>query len=262
MDIVHLIILSLIQGITEFLPISSSAHLILLPHLFHWQDQGLSFDVVLHLGTLMAVIIYFWQELSLLIKSLFNIKGDYFSHYENRLCFGILLATIPVVLAGFLFNEYIETTLRSPKIIAFGTIFFGAILILAEYVGTQRRALKQLKWYDILVIGLLQALALIPGTSRSGITMTGGLFTGLTKEATARFSFLLSIPVIILATLHELLKFHTFILPWQDYLLGFLISFLSAYAVIYLFLKTIARIGFLPFFVYRLILGIIILLFC
>lgn len=261
MDFLQIIALAVLQGLTEFLPISSSAHLILLPIIADWQDQGLAFDVAVHIGTLTAIIFYFRQQLRTLIIDwvrsiqLQQIVGD------SKLAWAIGLGTIPVGLAGLFFGDAIEFMLRDPLVIAATTIGFGLLLGWADWQGKRVRDEHSLRWQDILIIGLAQAIALIPGTSRSGITMTAGLMLGLTRQAAARFSFLLSIPVIFLA---GMLKTSELIMAdtdanWSVLMLGAIFSAVSAYMCIVVFLKLLERIGMWPFVIYRLFLGAILL---
>lgn len=257
MLIEQVIILALLQGLTEFLPISSSAHLILAPQVGDWADQGLAFDVAVHVGTLSAVVVYFRHDL-------LNMTRDWFISLrrrelvgESRLAWAVLMATIPVGLFGLLFHDFIATQLRSPLVIAGTTIVFGVLLGWADWRGRRCRDEHSLAWGDVVTIGLAQAVALIPGTSRSGITMTAGLLLGLTREAAARFSFLLSVPVIVLSGGLETVKLlrADSAVDWQPLIIGTLISAMAAYACIHLFLKFISRMGMWPFVVYRLLLG-------
>lgn len=261
MDIIHIIVLAIIQGMTEFLPISSSAHLILIPQLFGWEDQGLAFDVSLHVGSLIAVLIYFGPELGSLWRNWLNSFKNKQFNSESRLVWGVGIATIPVSLIGLTITSIgLDVLLRSPLIIASTTIIFGLWLGIAEWIGKRERNEYSLTWQDIILIGLVQALALIPGTSRSGVTMTVALLLGLTRKAAARFSFLLSIPVIILAGLDEtvlLLGQENSSVAWSALLLGVTVSAVSAYWCIRLFINLLDQIGMLPFVLYRLCLGIV-----
>jgi undecaprenyl-diphosphatase len=200
MDWLQVVILALVQGITEFLPVSSSAHLILVPVLTNWQDQGLAFDVALHLGSLLAVVLYFRTELIDMTGSWFRSLKTRKPDADARLAWAVLLGTIPVGLAGLAFKDTIETVLRSPLYMSAGLIVFGVALAWADLRHRGDRTEYQMNWKDVLVIGCAQALALFPGTSRSGITITAALFLGMNREASSRFSFLLSIPVIVLAS--------------------------------------------------------------
>ncbi|MFA7592755.1 MAG: undecaprenyl-diphosphate phosphatase [Thiohalobacteraceae bacterium] len=264
MELFHIIVLAVLQGLTEFLPISSSAHLILLPQLADWPDQGLAFDVALHVGTLSAVVLYFRQELRIMLRDWARSLAGHGQTPDSRLAWAVGFGTIPVGIAGLLFAGLIETQLRSPLVIAATTLIFGALLWWADVQGRRVRDEHAIGWRDVLVIGIAQAIALIPGTSRSGITMTAGLMLGLTREGAARFSFLLSIPVIVLAGGLETRKLIAAAgtPDWQALAWGTLISAVSAYACIHYFLKLLERIGMWPFAVYRLVLGgVLVMLF-
>ncbi|HIF18500.1 MAG: undecaprenyl-diphosphate phosphatase [Cycloclasticus sp.] len=261
MDFTHILGLGLLQGLTEFLPISSSAHLILLPLLLAWEDQGLAFDVAVHVGSLLAVTTYFRKDLSRIVAGW--LKAVFKQQYsqESRLGWLIIIGTIPVGLMGLLLGDLIEIYLRSPLVIAITTIVFGLLLWRADAIGERVREQDKLTVKDAVIVGLYQVLALIPGTSRSGITMTAGLFLGLTREAAARFSFLLSIPLIFLAGSLKTLHLVESAIPvdWFAIVAGVVISALSAFACIAVFLKLLERIGMLPFVIYRLVLGVFLL---
>ena len=262
MDILQIIVLALVQGLTEFLPISSSAHLILVPYLTDWPDQGLAFDVAVHVGTLTAVVIYFRKEISAMFFAwVASLKGRHSE--DSRLAWGVLIGTIPVGLAGLLFKDIISEHLRTPLVIAATTLIFGFLLWYADWSGKRKRDEHSMSWKDIIVIGCAQAIALIPGTSRSGITITAGLLMGLTAPAAARFSFLLSIPVIVLAGGVETLDYLKVasINDMNDLIIGALISAVSAYLCIHYFLMLLERIGMTPFVIYRLLLGVLLLSF-
>lgn len=257
----QVVVLSLVQGLTEFLPVSSSAHLILMPSLLGWQDQGLAFDIAVHLGTLIAVILYFRRDLiRMVIDFGESLRGRVLTQ-QAKTFWSIGFATIPVGLVGLLLKKQVETTLRSPMVIAATTIGFGLLLLLADKISQRNRSLTNLNWRDVTLIGCAQAISLIPGTSRSGITLTAGLFAGLTREAAASFSFLLSIPVIILAGGLEtvtLIKNHLSV-DWVSMGLGLCLSAVSGYFCIHYFIKLMNTIGLLPFVVYRLLLGLFLL---
>ncbi|HAU06174.1 MAG TPA: undecaprenyl-diphosphatase [Gammaproteobacteria bacterium] len=259
----HIIFLALLQGLTEFLPISSSAHLILLPIMAGWQDQGLAFDIAVHVGTLIAVILYFRHTLTTISYDWFASVRQKKQVGESRLAWAILLGTIPVGIAGLTLATVVELYFRHPIVIAITTIGFGLLLAWAVWYGKQHRQEEQLTWREVLFIGVAQAIALIPGTSRSGITMTAGLLLGLTKQAAARFSFLLSIPVIVLAGGHKLITLfqENSDIDWQALGLGTAIAAVSAYLCIHYFLLLIEKIGLWPFVVYRLLLGLILILY-
>ena len=262
MDIIQTITLSLIQGLTEFLPISSSAHLVLLPKLFAWPEQGLAFDVVLHFGTLCAIIYYYRNSLLVMSQDFISSIQTKKMEGEALLAWGVLLATIPVGLAGLLFKESIELNLRTIEVIAFATLFFGILLGFSDwlnrFLGRSREIIRS---SDILIIGCFQALALIPGTSRSGITITAALLIGLSRSLSIKFSFLLSIPVIVIAMIAKTFDLVNQVdkVDWSLLLLGFIISAITAYATIVFFIRLVERIGLLPFVIYRLLLGVLLL---
>ncbi|BBA33762.1 UDP-diphosphatase 2 [Methylocaldum marinum] len=257
MDCHHVYFLALLQGLTEFLPISSSAHLILMPVIFGWHDQGLAFDVAVHIGTLTAVVVYYAGALKDMAGAWFGSISGKGMNTDARLAWYVILGTIPAGIAGLAANAYVEAVLRNPLVIATSTIVFALVLWLAQKLSAEQRTDNDINWRDALVIGLFQAVALIPGTSRSGITITGGLFRGLDRKAAARFSFLLSIPVTALAGLlktYQLLESDQAV-SWWNMFLGALLSGVVAYIAIDWFLKLLDRIGMLPFVIYRLILG-------
>jgi undecaprenyl-diphosphatase len=257
LDWLQITFLALVQGLTEFLPISSSGHLILMPHLFGWPDQGLAFDVAVHIGTLSAVVLYFRHDIWLMTRDWSVSLVSRQPTSNSRLAWWVILATLPAVLTGLVINNGLEEALRNPLIIAATTIGFGILLWWSDIKGQRIRDEYSLSFKDIAIIGVAQALALIPGTSRSGITITAALFLGLTREAAARFSFLLSIPIILGA---GLIKIKDLIdspnpVQWEAMIGGTLISAVSAYIVIALFLKWINQIGMAPFAWYRFALG-------
>ncbi|MBL4744341.1 MAG: undecaprenyl-diphosphate phosphatase [Cycloclasticus sp.] len=257
MDFEQIIALGLLQGLTEFLPVSSSAHLILLPLLLGWEDQGLAFDVAVHVGTLLAVVTYFRKDLSKLVVGLFASVFKKTQTKESYLAWMVVIGTIPVGLVGLFAGNLIEIYLRSPIVIAVATIVFGLVLWWADIKGERSKNEYKVTVKDAATVGMFQVLALIPGTSRSGITMTAGLFLGLTREASARFSFLLSVPLIFLAgslKSYELMTSDVLI-NWFPIIAGVIVSSLSAFACISVFLKMLERVGMLPFVIYRLGLG-------
>ncbi len=257
MDVLHSIILGLLQGLTEFLPISSSAHLILLPELMDWTDQGLLYDVAAHFGSLLALLIYFRKDLEKMtagwVRS-FNSGRN----AEANLVWFLIIATLPICLAGLLFHD-MTGLLRDPLIIAGATVLFSLLLWWADGYGGRQRSLDDFRLRDAIVIGLFQALAMVPGTSRSGITITAGLLLGLNREAASRFSFMLAIPTILLASGYELLNvsLSAIQVDWTALFTVTAVSFVSAYATIHFFLKLVERTGMLPYVIYRLFLGAI-----
>ncbi|MGD8911753.1 MAG: undecaprenyl-diphosphate phosphatase [Candidatus Thiodiazotropha sp.] len=264
MELLQIFILATLQGLTEFLPISSSAHLILAPVVTGYEDQGLAFDVAVHLGTLAAVVGYFRHEV-------ITISSDFFRSWfnpaarsrESHLGWMIIIATLPVGVFGLLMKSLVETDLRSPLVIAITTIGFGILLLLADRIGKRQRDEYEIRWKDALIIGVFQALAIIPGTSRSGSTITAGLFLGLSRKAASRFSFLISIPTILMSGgLLTLDLINSNIPPdWFSLSLGTGLAFITAYLCIHYFLRFIETMGMLPFVIYRFVLGGLILLF-
>jgi undecaprenyl-diphosphatase len=262
MDLIQIIVLSLLQGFTEFLPISSSAHLILPSKILGWADQGLAFDVATHIGTLAAVIIYFRRDVFAITRGWLSSGFSRQMDDNARLAWAIVIATIPAGLVGLMYGGWIEANLRSSEVIAYATIGFGVLLLVADHKANEHKSILQMTLLAAVVIGLFQALALIPGTSRSGITITAALFLGFQRDAAARFSFLISIPLILAAGLlktKDLVEQATQV-DWVTIGLAASISAISAYICIYFFLALINRIGMMPFVVYRLLLGAILLI--
>ncbi len=256
MDTLHIIVLALVQGITEFLPVSSSGHLLLPKEVLHWPDQGLAFDVAVHVGTLTAVIAYFRKDVGeIIVGGLKTCVGD-FTDPAGKLAWMIVIATIPAGIAGLLASDFIEAQLRTITVIAATTIIFGILLGVADRDGGGTKTLAEVGIWAALFIGCAQAIALIPGTSRSGITITAALLLGFAREPAARFSFLMSIPVIMLSGGFKGLDLiGAESVDWNAIGLGVLISAVSAYICIHFFLSFINRLGMMPFVYYRLILG-------
>lgn len=262
MDWLQVVVLSLVQGITEFLPISSSGHLILPSQLTDWPDQGLLFDVAVHFGTLLAVIAYFRGEL---LAMLFASKGIIIGtanltaneRDDFRLALMVIVGTLPVVTIGFTAKPLIETYLRTIPVIASTTLVFGVLLWLSDRVAQSRDDSSELTWLIVMGIGLAQCLALIPGTSRSGITITAALFFGLARTTAARFSFLLAIPTIAGAQLLMLLDLSTGTASQSmpQLAAAMLLAGGSAYCCIHFFIKLVEKTGMLPYVIYRLLLG-------
>lgn len=257
------IVLAIIQGLTEFLPISSSAHLILAPVFFGWDDQGLAFDVAVHLGSLLAVCTYFRAEiLSISQAWLSSLRQRQMPDGEALFGWYVLIATIPAGLVGLALNDFVEANLRSPMVIAASTALFGVLLWAVDRRGGAGMDEHQLTLGKVLLIGCAQALALIPGTSRSGITITAGLLVGLSRQAAARFSFLMAIPVITLASMLQITKLMESPEPvqWDVIAIGCLMSALAAYFCIEFFIRLLDRLSMLPFAIYRIVLAIVIVL--
>jgi len=260
MELIQTVVLAVVQGLTEFLPISSSAHLILVPYLFGWDDQGLAFDVAVHVGSVLAVLSYFSREVRAMATAwLSNLAGGA-STPDSRLAWAVILGTLPVVIFGLLINPYTDG-LRDPVVIALATGLFALLLWWADRRGRAGIDEYSLSWSQVLIIGMAQVLALIPGTSRSGITITAGLALGLSRRGAARFSFLLAIPVVLAAGALKTWELVTLrdATPWLPLLLGVALSGLAAYSCIHWFLKLVERIGMLPFVIYRLFLTAVLL---
>ncbi len=271
MSTLEVFILAILQGLTEFLPISSSAHLILPSQILGWQDQGLGFDVAVHVGTLLAVLIYFRQEVGAMavawVGTITN-RSQTANSFDGKLAWWILFATIPAGLFGLFGKDFIEENLRSALVIAATTLLFGFLLGFADFKAGKRRneenkPLEKLGLKGAMLIGFAQALALIPGTSRSGITMTIGLMLGLSRDNAARFSFLLSIPAIAMAGGYLTVKLIIAGegVDWSMLALGSTLAFVSAYACIHYFLILLEKVGMMPFVIYRLLLGVALLWF-
>lgn len=263
MDIYHLILLAIIQGLTEFLPVSSSAHLILPAQLLGWQDQGPLIDVMAHFGSLFAVMIYFRKEVGEVLVGLTDLARAKLNK-GSALALHLILATPPALIvgAGMHFSG-IDEMIRSPLLIACTFIIFGIVLWLADLKGSDTRSIDTLTWKEAIGLGLAQTLALIPGTSRSGITMTAALAMGLTRAESARFSMLMSIPIIGAGgsfALIKLAKDGSETASLMDGLIVAGLSFIAAYAAIALFMRWVSRIGMFPFMVYRVVAGLGLLL--
>ncbi len=254
--------LGIVQGLTEFLPISSSAHLVLASIVFGWKDQGLLMDVAAHGGSLLAVMFFFRRELREMISAALNPNSEK-SQKELRLIRNIVLATIPVIITGLLFAGAIEKYARNAEVIAFTTIAFALLLAYADRKSINKRDEYQISWREVLLIGCAQALALVPGTSRAGVTMTVGLMLGLTKVAAARFSFLISMPTILAALTYKVMQVSIANIEFDGLAFSavFLVSGVVAYICIDVFLRIVNIIGMIPFVIYRLLLGMLLLMF-
>ena len=263
LDFFQVTFLAVLQGATEFLPISSSGHLILPSLLFAWNDQGLTFDVAVHVGALLAVLVYFRYDLQRLFIALALSVFQRKHNKDSKLSWMLLAATIPAGLSGLLFASQVELYGRSLVLIGVTSIGFGLLLFVSDQFGNKQRSLADINWKTALLIGFSQVFALIPGTSRSGVTMTAALFCNLDRAAAARFSFLLAIPIITASGLLrgiELLQVGTDSVDWLILLYAIFISAVVAYFCIHYFLRLIEKIGFLPFVIYRVLLGIALIL--
>jgi undecaprenyl-diphosphatase len=262
----QVIVLAVVQGLTEFLPISSTAHLYLTSWLLGWQIESLSFDIALHMGTLLAVLIYFARDWFQIVAQGFGIHvdGDSELKHNHMLLWLLAIGTVPVGVAGLLFNKQAEGSWRNPFVMGGMMIVVGVLMWVAENAGHRQRDLSAVHLADALAIGGAQALAVVPGCSRSGITITAGLFRNLTRESAARFSFLLSTPAIAAAAGKSLWDMHKHgpglhAILSADFLVGVGVSAITGCAVIAWFLQYLRRSGLRPFVYYRILFGIIVL---
>ena len=256
MTILQAVILGLAQGLGEFLPISSSAHLVLIPWLFMWTDPGLTFDVALHVGTLVAVVIYFWKDWwQLLIKGFTDVRS-----VKGRLFWYLVVATVPGAMSGFLLEKEAETLFRSPILIAMMLILMGILLYWADRRSAKKIEINHITFGTSIFIGISQALAIIPGVSRSGITMTTGLLMGLNREGAARFSFLLSTPIIFGAAMVKLpgVISNSSVIN-VNFVIGMAVSCITGIASIGFLLRYVQTKDFLPFVWYRFVLGVLVI---
>jgi len=270
MTIIQSIILGIVQGITEFLPVSSSGHLVLLPKILGWDYQGVAFDAIVHMGTLLAVIIYFRERIWSVLTGIFS-RGKKKKDSRRLAFFIIIVSIVPAGLFGFFFKDAIEGAFRGLNVIAYSLIFWGIVLYIADKYSASLVEKKEklsdtntLSLKQVLIVAFAQAIALIPGTSRSGITMTAGLFAKIDKKSAAEFSFLMSIPVIALAGLLKIIDLFTIGLEGLGsgvLVVGFFASMISGFFAISFLMKIVERFGFGFFAIYRIILGIIILVY-
>ena len=259
------IVLGVIQGLTEFLPISSSAHLLIFSQLFGWDDPGAAFTAVTQIGTELAVIIYFrheiWRILTTWIRSLFTPALR--STIDARMGWYVIIGTIPIAVLGLLFQDQIETVARNLWLVSFTLIFFGVILGVADRVGAKTKEVDDLNIRDGVLFGIGQAFALIPGVSRSGATISMGLFLGYAREAATRYAFLLAIPAVMASGLYETTKIGEGPAPaWGPTILATVIAFVIGYLVIAWLLRYISTNSYMPFVIYRLVLGVLVLILC
>ncbi|MHA1538239.1 MAG: undecaprenyl-diphosphate phosphatase [Alphaproteobacteria bacterium] len=260
MPLFHILVLAMVQGITEFLPISSSAHLILVPKINGWPDQGLAFDVAVHVGTLGAVAVYLWRDVGSIFAGLYQATRRRFSP-GLRLLGVLIVATIPVGIIGFLVEKYVGDGLRSVQLIAWASIGFGLLLYVVDRISLTVNRMEHVGIGAAIIIGLAQVLALIPGTSRSGITMTAARMLGYERTDAARFSMLMSIPVILAAGLLKGYKIYKAedVQLGLDALIGGAIAFVAALIAIAAMMSWLKKASFTPFVIYRIILGFVLL---
>jgi undecaprenyl-diphosphatase len=260
MSALQIVVLAIVQGLSEFLPISSSGHLVLVPGFFGWSDQGLAFDVAVHFGSLLAVGVFFRHDIAALLRGSVALLGFKLDTPESRLALALGIGTIPAAIAGLSLAAWIEANLRDPKVIVFTLSGYAILMVLADRLGRSDRNITNIGIRDAIVVGCAQALALIPGTSRSGVTITAARALGLARQDAARFSFLLSVPVILLASAYKTYELVTgpVAVPWTELGLAALISSIVAYLSIGFFMRFVGRIGLMPFAIYRLLLAAVI----
>jgi undecaprenyl-diphosphatase len=257
----QIIVLSVVQGLTEFLPISSSGHLILVPAFLSWSDQGLVFDVAVHFGSLAAVLTFFRNDVRGLLHGARDILTGQADTLQARMAWCIGIGTIPAAIAGLVFAGWIATNLRSPLVVVMTLSGYGVLMALADRFAPRDRDISGIRIKDAVFIGLAQALALVPGTSRSGITITAARLLGYRRQDAARFSFLLAAPVILIATIYEVVKLVTgdVQVPWDNLAVAAVISGIVAYLSIEFFMRFVSALSLLPFAIYRLLLAGVIL---
>jgi len=262
MDIFQSIVLGIVQGLGEFLPISSTAHLVLTPYFFGWSDPGLAFDVALHVGTLIAVIAFFWRDWLDIFANVLMSKRQTSSinGYNKNLLWLLVIASVPGAIFGFFLDDYAERLFRNPLLIAGTLSIVGLILYLVDKYAAHKKDINNIGIKDAIIIGLSQAVAIVPGVSRSGATMTAGLSLGLSREQAARFSFLLSTPIIFGAAIFKVpqLLENGITLP---IIFGIIAAAVSGYLAIKYMLRFIQKVGYAPFFWYRLALAGLIIIF-
>ncbi len=272
MTLIEAIVLGIVQGLTEFLPISSTAHLRIIPALAGWQDPGAAFTAIVQIGTLVAVLLYFWKDIFIIVTAVIEgiLKQKPLENADSRMGWMIMAGTLPIVIFGLLFKSEIETRLRSLYWISGALVGLALILSLAEgkiqnrlKKGLKLKSMDEIGWKDALLIGLAQSIALIPGSSRSGVTITGGLFLNLSREAAARFSFLLSLPSVFAAALLELYKTWGAVTASSESITNILVATLAAgivgYASIAFLINYLKRHTTTIFIAYRLVAGAAIL---
>lgn len=263
MDLLRAVVLGLIQGLTEFLPISSSAHLAIFPAFFGWDDPGAAFTSVIQIGTELAVLVYFWRDIVTIatgwLKGLVSAEAR--EAFEWRMGWFVIVGSLPIVLLGLLFQDAIKHEFRRVVLIAIALIVFGLVLGLAERVGRKTRSIEQLTWSHAVLFGLAQAAALFPGVSRSGGTISMGLFLGYERRAATRYAFLLAIPAVIGAGLYNLKD-----IPNQQNAYGTaptivatVVSFVVGIAIIHWLLEYVSKKSYTPFVIYRVALGVLVL---
>ena len=257
MPLYHLVLIAMIQGLTEFLPVSSSAHLIILPSLTGLEDQGPVIDVAAHVGTLFAVVIYFWPDVRLALQGFPKVMRGQINSPPARLLIVLAIATVPVILTGLIFKlTGLSETLRSITVIGWAMLIFGILLYWVDQKAHNMRKIDVLTWRDAIVLGLWQAVALIPGTSRSGITITGALWAGFTRTEAARISMLMSIPTILASGTLTALDLIGGAVPLRDTSIVAVFSFGAAFLALSLMMRLLNTLSYTPYAIYRVLLGL------
>lgn len=271
MHYIEAIFLGLIQGLTEFIPVSSSGHLIIIPKLLGWKDMGLTFDVALHLGTVIALIAFFWKDWVKIITQFYAhiVKKKDYIEMESSGSYGrqmipIIVACVPAAIVGYKWDSYISEHLRNPYLVIIPMVLIGLVMLLGEKLGRRNRPMGQMTYKDYIIIGLAQAMALFPGVSRSGATITTGLFLNLEREAAARFSFLMSMPIIVAAAL---LQFHKNFMKvgvhgseLAVFAVGLVVAAISGYLAIRFLMNFVQKKSLAAFAIYRFAFAVLVLL--
>lgn len=260
MPLYHLVLIAMIQGLTEFLPVSSSAHLILLSSLTGLEDQGPVIDVAAHVGTLFAVVIYFWPDVRLALQGFPKVMRGQINSPPARLLIVLAITTVPVIMAGLIFKlTGLSETLRSITVIGWAMLIFGILLYWVDQRAQNIRKIEVLTWRDALVLGLWQAVALIPGASRSGITITGALWAGFTRTEAARISMLMSVPTILASGTLTAQDLIGGTVPLRDTLIVVVLSFGAAFIALSLMMRLLNTLSYTPYVIYRILLGLVLL---
>jgi undecaprenyl-diphosphatase len=264
-EIIKAIVLGIVQGLTEFLPISSTAHLRIIPAFFGWKDIGSGYTAVMQIGTMIAIIIYFWKDLMNMFISVVKSAGnkDYKSNPHTRLFINVAIGTIPILIFGYALKDFIDHQFRSLYVISITMILFSIVIAIAEKVSKMNNPIENLNIKDSIIIGLFQSIALIPGTSRSGSTMSGAFFRNMNREAAARYSFLLSIPAVLISGLYKLYSERKVLLASGDSIesivIATVVSGIVGFISIWFLLRFLKTHTMMLFIVYRIILGVIVL---
>lgn len=265
-EIIKAVVLGIIQGLSEFLPISSTAHLRIIPSFFGWKDIGAAYTAVIQIGTMIAIIIYFWKDLNNMFFSFIaSVKEkSYMSKPDTRLLFLVCIGTIPILIFGYLFKDIIRTELRNIYIIAADMVVFSFIIYAGERYTKKTASMEKLTITDSIIIGFFQALALIPGTSRSGSTMTGAFLRNMDRESAARYSFLLSIPAVLISGLYELYSERASLFVSEAHteslIIATIVSGIVGYISIWFFLAYLKKHSLMLFIVYRILFGLLIII--